>query len=46
MKLDLELLKRKINNIKIIWEKELMPFVLAELIKFDTVRDFVLSKIV
>ncbi len=45
MKLDLDLLKIKVDNIKIIWEKELRPFVLTELTKFEIVRDFVLSKI-
>ena len=45
MKYDQDRLVAGINKIKNIWERELRPFVLAELPDFTTVRDFVINRI-
>jgi len=36
--------QRKINNLKHVWEKELRPFVLADVPPFRVAKDFVLEK--
>ncbi|MEK6887496.1 MAG: nucleotidyl transferase AbiEii/AbiGii toxin family protein [Candidatus Aenigmatarchaeota archaeon] len=45
MKYDEKLLKKKINDIEDIWDKELKAFVLAELPDFDVVKKFVLVRL-
>lgn len=45
VKFSSEELKEKISHIRSLWEPELKPFVLKELMDFDTVRDFVLERI-
>jgi len=37
--------KKTVNNLEILWEKELKPFVLTELVAFKTVKDFVLDRV-
>ena len=37
--------KKTVNNLEILWEKELKPFVLTELVDFKTVKDFVLDRV-
>lgn len=45
MKYDEKLLKKKINDIEDIWDKELKAFVLAELPDFDAVKKFVFVRL-
>ena len=45
MKIDHNMLKKRINNLKTLWEKELNSFVLHELPKFNAVNSFVLKKL-
>ncbi len=45
MKFNSDPLKKKIERIKDVWEKELKPFIFSELPEFEIVRDFVLSKV-
>jgi len=37
--------KKTVNNLEILWGKELKPFVLTELVDFKTVKDFVLDRV-
>jgi len=45
MRLDAELVKQRINEIKPVWEAELKPFVLEELPDFNVVKDFVMKRL-
>ena len=45
MRFNLNLIKRRINEIKPIWKAELKPFVLEELPDFDVVKGFVIKKL-
>ena len=45
MRYNKKIIGEKIINLKIIWEKELKTFILDELPNFDSVKDFILSKI-
>ncbi len=45
MKMNYNKLKKKINNLKSLWEKELKSFILSELPDFKSVSDFVLSRL-
>ncbi|MBI2630586.1 nucleotidyl transferase AbiEii/AbiGii toxin family protein [Candidatus Pacearchaeota archaeon] len=46
MSLNYKEIERKIEKIETIWVKELKPFVLGELPEFDSVKAFVLSRII
>ena len=45
MEIDYSKLKKRINNLKTLWRKELEPFVLSELPGFEPVSGFVLNKL-
>ncbi len=45
MNFNFNVFTKKITNLKILWEKELKPFVLAELVDYKTVKNFVLERI-
>ena len=45
MKWDNSLLKKRVNNLKTLWKKELKPFVLYELPEFNAVSSFVIEKV-
>ncbi len=45
MNFNFNVFTKKITNLKILWEKELKPFVLTELVDYKTVKDFVLERI-
>jgi predicted nucleotidyltransferase component of viral defense system len=45
MKFDKDLIKRKIEEIKIRWKAELKPFLLTELTEFEIVKEFVERKL-
>ena len=45
MKINHDMMKKRINNLKTLWKKELKPFVLYELPEFDAVSNFVLEKL-
>jgi predicted nucleotidyltransferase component of viral defense system len=45
MRFDIALIDKKINSVAPIWEKELKPFVLTDIPKFDTVKKFVMEKL-
>jgi len=46
MRFNSNLIKKRINEIKPIWEAELKPFVLDELLDFNVVKDFVIKRFV
>ena len=46
MRFNLNLIKRRINEIKPIWKAELKPFVLEELPDFNVVKGFVIKRLV
>jgi len=46
MRFNSNLIKKRINEIKPIWEAELKPFVLEELPDFNAVKDFVIKRLV
>ncbi len=46
MRFNINLIKRRINEIKPIWKAELKPFVLEELPDFDVVKGFVIKRLV
>ncbi|RLJ02580.1 MAG: hypothetical protein DRP10_00770 [Candidatus Aenigmatarchaeota archaeon] len=46
MRFNSNLIKKRINEIKPIWEVELKPFVLEELPDFNVVKDFVIKRLV
>ena len=46
MRFNSNLIKKRINEIKPIWEAELKPFVLEELPDFDVVKGFVIKRFV
>jgi len=43
--LNKDILKKRINNLKTLWKKELKPFVLYELPEFNAVSSFVIEKL-
>lgn len=45
MNFDFEKFKRKINGIENVWEKELKPFLLTDLVDFKVVKEFVLERL-
>ena len=45
MRFDANLIKKQINEIKPIWEAELKPFVLDELLDFNVAKDFVIKRL-
>lgn len=45
MSFSFERFKRKINRIEKVWEKELKPFLLTDLVDFKIVKEFVLEKL-
>ena len=45
MKINYNIIKKRINNLKLLWKKELDSFVLYDLPEFDAISDFVLSRL-
>lgn len=45
IELNFQKLKKRIKNLKPVWQKELKSFLLAELPEFNAVKDFVISKL-
>ena len=45
MKINHDMMKKRINNLKTLWKKELKPFVLYELPEFNAVSSFVIEKL-